>query len=100
MRQDADFQDVYEASYCRIVALVTAVLGDRHEAQDVAQEAFARALTWWPRLGNYELPEAWVRKVALRIAIDSTRRARRAVGGSDVRRNFGPWADPATGASL
>jgi len=30
--------------------------GDRHEAQDVAQEAFARALARWSRLGSYELP--------------------------------------------
>lgn len=80
MRQDAGFGEFYEANYARTVALVAALLGDRHEAQDVAQEAFARALARWSRLGGYELPEAWVRKVAVRIAIDSTRRVRRAVG--------------------
>jgi RNA polymerase sigma-70 factor, ECF subfamily len=80
MRQDAGFCEFYEANYARTVALVTALLGDRHEAQDVAQEAFARALARWSRLGSYELPEAWVRKVAVRIAIDSTRRVRRAIG--------------------
>src|ERR1022692_4964894 len=80
MRQDAGFCEFYEANYARTVALVTALLGDRHEAQDVAQEAFARALARGSRLGSYELPEAWVRKVAVRIAIDSTRRVRRAIG--------------------
>ena len=68
MRQDAEFQEFYEANYGRIVAMVAVVLGDRHQAEDVAQEAFARALTRWSRIGGYELPEAWVRRVALRIA--------------------------------
>jgi RNA polymerase sigma-70 factor (ECF subfamily) len=79
VRQDAEFQEFYEANYGRIVAMVAAVLGDRHQAEDVAQEAFARALTHWPRIGGYELPEAWVRRVALRIATDSGRRLRRAI---------------------
>ena len=72
-----DFGGFYEANYGRTVALVAAMVGSRHEAEDVAQEAFARALTHWPRLRRYDLPEAWVRKVALRIAVDSGRRMRR-----------------------
>jgi RNA polymerase sigma-70 factor (ECF subfamily) len=79
VRQDAEFKEFYEANYGRIVAMVTVVVGDRDQAQDVAQEAFARALTRWSRIGGYELPEAWVRRVALRIAIDSGRRFRRAI---------------------
>jgi RNA polymerase sigma-70 factor (ECF subfamily) len=79
VRQDAEFQEFYEANYGRIVAMVAVVLGDRHQAEDVAQEAFARALTRWSRIGGYELPEAWVRRVALRIATDSGRRFRRAI---------------------
>jgi RNA polymerase sigma-70 factor (ECF subfamily) len=77
VRQDAEFEEFYRANYGRITALVAAVLGDRHQAEDVAQEAFARALARWSRLGGYELPEAWVRRVALRIAIDHGRRLRR-----------------------
>src|SRR5262245_61676201 len=78
MRLDSDFQEFYEANYGRLVAMVTAVLGDRHEAEDVAQETFARCILWWSRLGSYDKPEAWVRQVALRLAIDSGRRMRRA----------------------
>src|SRR4029077_1087734 len=37
------------------------------------------ALLRWSRLRTYDMPEAWVRKVALRIAIDSGRRARRSL---------------------
>jgi RNA polymerase sigma factor (sigma-70 family) len=79
VRGQSEFQEFYEANYGHVVALVAGVLGDRHQAEDVAQEAFARAMTRWPRLSGYDLPEAWVRQVALRIAIDSGRRVRRAV---------------------
>jgi RNA polymerase sigma-70 factor (sigma-E family) len=78
MRLDGGFQEFYEANYGRIVAMVTAVLGDRHEAEDVAQEAFARCVSRWSRIGEYDKPEAWVRQVAMRLAIDSGRRIRRA----------------------
>jgi RNA polymerase sigma-70 factor, ECF subfamily len=77
--QRTDFEEFYTASYGRTVAMIAAVVGSRQEAEDVTQEAFARALARWPRLSTYELPEAWVRKVALRIAIDSGRRLRRSL---------------------
>lgn len=77
MGERADFDAFYQANYGRLVAVIAAMTGDRSEAEDVAQEAFARALAHWGRLGGYDLPEAWVRRVALRIAIDSGRRLRR-----------------------
>jgi RNA polymerase sigma-70 factor, ECF subfamily len=77
MRADGDFDDFYAANYGRTVALVTSLLGDRNEAEDIAQETFARALNRWSRLRTYEQPEAWLRRVALRLAIDSRRRAAR-----------------------
>jgi RNA polymerase sigma-70 factor, ECF subfamily len=73
-----DFAEFYQASYGRMVALVAAIVGDRHQAEDIAQEAFARALTRWPRIARYDQPEAWVRRVALRLTIDAGRRMRRA----------------------
>jgi RNA polymerase sigma-70 factor, ECF subfamily len=74
-----DFEEFYQASYARVVALVAAVTGDRHQAEDIAQEAFARALIRWPRIARYDLPEAWVRRVALRLTVDASRRMRRAL---------------------
>lgn len=80
MRHDEQFfEEFYLASYGRTVALLAAITGSKHEAEDAAQEAYARALARWWRLSRYNLPEAWVRKVALRIAIDSRRRRRRDV---------------------
>ncbi len=61
MTRTTEFESFYQASYGRIVALLLGVLGDRQEAEDAAQEAFARALARWPRLSSYEVPEAWAR---------------------------------------
>lgn len=72
-----DFQEFYAASYGKITALVAAVTSDRSEAEDIAQEAFARALGRWQQVSGYEIPEAWVRRVALNLAVDSSRRLRR-----------------------
>ena len=72
-----EFTDFYQGCYSRVVTLAAVLLGDQHEAQDVAQEAFARALGHWPRLRAFDTPEAWVRKVAFRLAIDASRRTRR-----------------------
>jgi RNA polymerase sigma-70 factor (ECF subfamily) len=74
---DGGFDEFYHGSYPRIVNLVAVLLGDQHEAQDVAQEAFARALGRWQRLRKYDVPEAWVRKVAFRLAVDAGRQTRR-----------------------
>src|SRR4029453_18646028 len=38
------------------------VTGDLHEAEEIVQEAFARASTRWSRLRDYDVPEAWVRR--------------------------------------
>ena len=77
MRPGDDFQEFYQAGYGRTVAMVAAITGSRHEAEDIAQEAYSRALVRWPRLRAYDLPEAWVRRVAIRLAVDSGRRVRR-----------------------
>jgi RNA polymerase sigma-70 factor (ECF subfamily) len=77
LRQEREFAEFYQANYGKITAVVAAVLGGRQEAEDLTQEAFARALARWPRLARYELPEAWVRRVALRLAVDHGRRLRR-----------------------
>lgn len=77
MGSSDDFREFYQASYGRTLAMVTALVGGRAEAEDITQEAFARALARWTLLRGYDQPDAWVRKVALRLAIDASRRHRR-----------------------
>jgi RNA polymerase sigma-70 factor (ECF subfamily) len=68
MRRDDDFGDFYQASYPRLVGQLTVMTGSLEDAEDAVQEAFARASTRWARLRDYDMPEAWVRRVALNLA--------------------------------
>jgi len=100
LEQSKDFEEFYAANYGRVAAMVTALLGHRGEADDIAQEAFTRALAHWPRLSGYELPEAWVRQVAMRLAIDSGRRLRRALRTMPLLRAAAHTAEPEPGDAL
>lgn len=51
------------------------LLGDRAEAEDIAQEALARALVRWRKVEPYAVP--WVSRVAANLAIDKARKDRR-----------------------
>ena len=74
---DRDFDDFYASNYGRFVVQLYAVTGNLPDAEDAVQEAFARASVHWGRVRAYELPEAWVRRVALNVAFTGLRRARR-----------------------
>jgi RNA polymerase sigma-70 factor (ECF subfamily) len=76
---DDGFDAFYLRSYGRLVAELYGVVGSRAEAEDLVQEAFARASTRWARIRDYDHPDAWVRRVALNLAASSLRRARRAL---------------------
>jgi RNA polymerase sigma-70 factor (ECF subfamily) len=71
------FDTFYAAAYRRVVGQVFALLGDLQEAEDVTQDAFAKASFHWKRIAAYDQPEAWVRRVAFNEAYNSTRRTRR-----------------------
>jgi RNA polymerase sigma-70 factor (ECF subfamily) len=58
---------------------ITALTGDRFEANDLVQEAFMRAWLRWEKVGSYEDPEGWVRRVAYNLAVSRWRHAKRVV---------------------
>jgi RNA polymerase sigma-70 factor (ECF subfamily) len=74
---ERDFGEFYVSNYGRLVVQVFAVTGNLADAEDAVQEAFARASVRWRRIGGYDSPEAWVRRVALNLAFTGLRRARR-----------------------
>lgn len=81
-----DARELYVASYDRLVRLLTLASGSQAEAEDAVQEAFARLVPRWPEVATYDDPEAWVRKVAFRVASSRLRRARRQLAFSRNRR--------------
>jgi RNA polymerase sigma-70 factor, ECF subfamily len=72
-----DFAVFYDSVFARLVGQLRVVTGELQDAEDVVQEALARASMRWTRLRAYDAPEAWVRRVELNLAADRARRGRR-----------------------
>lgn len=70
------FRSFYEREFALVVALVITLTGDRWLAEDVTQEAFARAYRDWDHVGGMDRPGAWVRRVAHNLAVSRFRRLR------------------------
>ena len=71
------------------------MLGTRDAAEDVAQEAVARAMVRWSRVEPYAA--AWVAKVSANMAIDVIRRQRRdrdrpSTGAATAASSADAWA--------
>ncbi|REF96959.1 RNA polymerase sigma-70 factor (ECF subfamily) [Asanoa ferruginea] len=66
-RTDQAMEELYHACYRRLVAQVYAFTSDLTEAQDVVQEAFARAIARPRGLADVDNPEAWLRTVAVNV---------------------------------
>ena len=79
MADEQEFEAFYEAAFPRLVGQIGLVTGDLAEAEDLVQEALARASARWSRLRAYEVPEAWVRRVAHNLAASHARKIRRKV---------------------
>ncbi|MCC5850482.1 MAG: sigma-70 family RNA polymerase sigma factor [Verrucomicrobia bacterium] len=63
----------------RLVSILTGIFGVRnlHLAEDVVQEAMARALKTWPYYGVPDNPRAWLMRTARNLAVDVIRRETR-----------------------
>ena len=65
MRDTGDLDELYAASYRRLVIQLYAVCGDLADAEDAVQEGFVTAIRKRRELTRVGNPEAWVRTVAL-----------------------------------
>lgn len=65
----------FRREHARIVAALVRIFGDVALAEDVAQDAYLRALEVWKVQGIPDQPAAWITTVAKRRAIDHLRRA-------------------------
>lgn len=60
------FEAFFDRHYEPVVRSLAVALGDPREAEDLAQEAFTRALRKWRQVATYERPATWVYVVAVR----------------------------------
>lgn len=77
---DAEFDWWYRSAYPKVARVVFLIVHDRGRAEDIAQDAFVQMLRHWATVRGYEQPDAWVRRVAIRIAVRQSTRERRRSG--------------------
>lgn len=72
-----DFDTFYRTEFPSMVALARSICGDKASAEDLAQEAFAKAHQNWSKISGYDRPGAWLRRVTINLAISRRRRIQR-----------------------
>jgi len=65
---DVTFDDLCRAEHPRLVGALSLYVGDRGVAEELAQEALARALDRWGTVADTTDPALWVRRVAFNLA--------------------------------
>ncbi len=91
-----DFNRLYRDSRPRILRTLVAMLGDVGAAEDCTQDAFVKAYHAWPRWKPDAPAEAWLHRIAIRVAISHRRRERlREAGSLILRLGRGAEEDPA-----
>jgi RNA polymerase sigma-70 factor (ECF subfamily) len=69
------FEEFYEATFRRLFTALCLVTGNRHEAEEVAQEAYLRVFERWDRIGALEDPTGYVFRVSMNVFRNRFRRA-------------------------
>lgn len=72
----AELEAFCAVEYRRLVGMLALYIGDRHDAEELAQEALLRACRRWEHVSQLESPGGWVRRVALNLANSHLRRQR------------------------
>jgi RNA polymerase sigma-70 factor (ECF subfamily) len=69
------FEEFYEATFRRVFTALCLVTGDRHEAEEVVQDAFVRVYERWDRVGVLEDPTGYLFRVSMNVFRSRYRRA-------------------------
>jgi len=78
-RGSEDFAAFYERHRDPCFRAVLAAVADRHLAEELTAEAFARAWAHWRKVARHPAPAAWVVRTALNTHVSWWRRRRREV---------------------
>jgi RNA polymerase sigma-70 factor (ECF subfamily) len=71
-----DFSTFFRAEFAPVLRTVALLLRDQGRAEEITQDAFIQLFRNWPKISRYERPQAWVRRVAIRLAMRAIRRER------------------------
>jgi RNA polymerase sigma-70 factor, ECF subfamily len=69
------FEEFYEATFRRLFTALCLVTWNRHEAEEVAQEAFVRVFERWGHVGGLDDPTGYLFRVSMNVFRSRSRRA-------------------------
>lgn len=93
-----DFTRLAQALRPRLHRYCARMVGSAFEAEDVVQEALAKAVEAIGAAGPPERPESWLYRIAHNAALDALRRRRRRPGDTGSPELLGAVADPSARA--
>jgi RNA polymerase sigma-70 factor (ECF subfamily) len=76
-RGHLEFEQVFREEFAPILRTVFLIGHNHHRAEEITQDAFVQMLRHWDRVRTMDKPGAWVRRVAVRLAIKSVHREAR-----------------------
>ncbi len=69
-----DYAWLFRSEFTGVVRTVYLIVHDRGHAEEIAQEAFLILFQNWAKVSRYDKPGAWVRRIAIRMAVRQSRR--------------------------
>ena len=72
--QVASYSLFFRDQFPRVVRTIYLIVHDQARAEDIVQDAFVSLYKDWSRISRYDRPEAWVRRIAIRMAVRGLRR--------------------------
>ena len=73
--QPRRFEEFFAAEHARLFGALCLVTADRHEAEEVMQDAFLRLWERWDRVGTLDDPSAYLFRTAMNVFRNRFRRA-------------------------
>ena len=74
-RTTPGFEEFYEATFRRLFTALCLITGNRHEAEEIAQDSFVRVFERWDRIGGLEDPTGYLFRVSMNVFRSRYRRA-------------------------
>jgi RNA polymerase sigma-70 factor (ECF subfamily) len=71
-----EFTSFFRREFAPVLRTVELIVRDHGRAEELTQDAFVQLMRHWAKISGYERPDAWVRRVAIHLAIRSLRRDR------------------------
>jgi RNA polymerase sigma-70 factor (ECF subfamily) len=74
---ETEYGWLFATEFRPVTRTVYLIVHDRDRAEEITQDAFVELYRRWRTISRYDRPGAWVRRIAIRMAVRSVHRDRR-----------------------